>query len=107
MRIHFAIATLFLTSIPTQKNPYIPRMGNAETDETGFWQFCHYATGIFPELFATSPGERGQGKYHPRPLYSIAAISCAGLLIHLKTGLLKVKCTPIHSKSATGTMMCA
>ena len=23
--------------------------GTAETDETGFWRFCHYPTGAFPE----------------------------------------------------------
>ena len=31
--------------------PKTPYMDTAETDETGFWRFCHYATGEISEKY--------------------------------------------------------
>jgi len=50
---------ILLASIPTQKNPNIPPVGTAETDETGFGGFVSMLLSICAKLFGASPGERG------------------------------------------------
>ena len=67
MRIHFAIATLFLTSIPTQKNPNIPQVGNAETDETGFGGFVTMLLGVFCEIAQNQSADISVSLTHTTP----------------------------------------
>jgi hypothetical protein len=38
----------------TQKYSENAQRSTAETDETGFWRFCHYATGEFSQSWLNS-----------------------------------------------------
>jgi hypothetical protein len=54
-----------------------PRVGNAKTDETGFWRFCHYATWAYSPNISRHPEEdsyhlRKLSGHHPGGIYLMA-----------------------------------